>query len=362
MMQARQKEYTEYRQFMDQSSASSQQSTERAVGIEIADSATSLSVYCETPAGPRRRHRRFATPPTPGETLAALHDLIVSAVADSAPANSLPDAVRAELSAWRLGVAIWAHLDRDNGVVLALPQNPGWRNFPLAAELSARTGASVTLESAVNAAAWGEMMNSVATDSASGAGTLLYVHLGREVAATTIHDGRLLIGHRAREEAFGHTTIETVAEGGPRCQCGGYGHLTPIASAQALVRRMIGRASDDDESLARLLTISGGRAEALTALQVVQLAGADDLIAEAIVVEALDALALGLANAALLLAPDLIIIGGPLAETGDLWLEPLRTRIAALLGHVSDAPTLRMGTLEPFAALVGARALALRDQ
>ncbi|PWT75334.1 MAG: hypothetical protein C5B60_05455, partial [Chloroflexi bacterium] len=204
---------------------------------------------------------------------------------------------------------------------------------------------------AINSAAWCE----AAGLEPSGRGTLLYVHIGREVSAATVQDGQLLVRHGESEVRFGHTIV---AAGGPRCQCGGYGHLTPIASAGALVRSMIGRASDDDQSLAAVLQITGGRAEALTAPQVVELATGGNPIARDVLAVAQDALSLAIANAILLLSPDEIVLGGPLTPAGEAFLQPLRHRLAALLGHSAPVPTVRMGRFEPFSVLKGAYALA----
>jgi glucokinase len=173
-----------------------------------------------------------------------------------------------------------------------------------------------------------------------------------------VQDEQLLVRHGESEERFGHTIV---AAGGPRCRCGGYGHLTPIASAGALVRSMIGRASDDDQNLAAVLQITGGRAEALTAPQVVELATGGNAIARDVLSVAQDALSLAIANAILLLSPDEIVIGGPLTVAGETFLQPLRHRLAALLGNSAPVPTVRMGRFEPFSVLKGAYALA-RDR
>jgi glucokinase len=122
---------------------------------------------------------------------------------------------------------------------------------------------------------------------------------------------------------------------------------------------MIGRSADDEESHRAVLEIASGRAEALTAVQVVRLALAGNAIARDIVSTAEDALALALANAALLLSPTTIVIGGPLTGAGEAFLSPLRTRLAPILSSNVAMPSLRMSAFEPLASLKGAYALAL---
>jgi glucokinase len=107
-----------------------------------------------------------------------------------------------------------------------------------------------------------------------------------------------------------------------------------------------------------MLRVTGGRAEALTAPQVVALAAAGDPAARAVLDEALDALALALANLVAVLDPALIVIGGPLAQAGEAFLAPLRARLEELCRAFGFVPDLRAGALDPGAALLGAWLLA----
>jgi glucokinase len=321
---------------------------EQTIGLEIAESGTHIGTYLEAGyEGSRHRRLRLSVPPTPEELLPLCRDLIWRTIYNLAPNEDAPS--ESSLPPLRLGIAFWGMLDRDTGTVRRLRQNPTWSGFPLEAALSAHFGPVIALETAINAAAWGEARSGRES-------TLLYVHLGREVSAATVQDGRLLVRHGAVEEQFGHITL---APTGPRCACGGYGHLTSIASARSLVRDMIGRSADDEESHQAVLEITSGRAEALTAAQVVQLAVAGNAIAANILSTAEDALALALANAALLLSPTTIVIGGPLTGAGEAFLQPLRARLAPILSSNIPMPSLRMTTFEPFASLKGACALAL---
>jgi glucokinase len=338
------------------------------LGLEIRESGTYFAAYGETTSGPIRRRRRVSSPAGPEEALSLIHDLLVRTIYNLSPEEKNAGLLLPPL---RLGIALWGQLDRDRQTVLMLRQNESWSGFllgdALAASILGPSSTIVAFETAINAAAWceaaglepsGHTDDLVRVKSGLGRGTLLYVHIGREVSAATVQDGQLLVRHGESEERFGHTIV---AADGPRCRCGGYGHLTPIASAGALVRSMIGRSSDDDQSLAAVLQITGGRAEALTAPQVVELATSGNAIAADILTVAQDALSLAIANALLLLSPDEIVIGGPLTVAGEAFLQPLHARLALLLGDSAKVPTVRMGHFEPFTVLRGAYALA-RDR
>ena len=123
---------------------------------------------------------------------------------------------------------------------------------------------------------------------------------------------------------------------------------------------MIGRASDSYESTAAMLRISGGRAEAMSATQVVELAAMGDVAAQSVIEVATNALAGALAALNLTLDPGSIVIGGPLALAQDYFFQMLNERLRARSIGVSSPPQVVPGTLEPNAALTGAGILASR--
>jgi glucokinase len=306
------------------------------IGIEVAESGTRLTA--KHAASGTIHHRRLAAPPSPDEGVTALNDLIAEVIRDDAAAHPHPNA---------LGVAVWSDVDPARGVTLGMPHTEGWEDFPLAERLASRWQMPVFLMSAVAAAGLAE--------ATSGAGqrhrVALYVHSGRTIASALIEDGAIVAGASGRAGKLAHWMV---SPNGPRCACGQSGHLDPIASAQSIVRATIGLASGSDESTAAMLRVSGGRAEAMTVRQVVQLAEEGDSAARAVLERAWDALAVALANLVAALDPDVIILGGPPAEAGDGFSQPLRDRLAILCGSWRTAPEILVGALGTRAALIGA--------
>jgi glucokinase len=78
-----------------------------------------------------------------------------------------------------------------------------------------------------------------------------------------------------------------------------------------------------------------------------------DPLAAEVLSEMTDTLALGLANVAFLLDPELIVLGGGVSRVGDRLLLPLRERLSALLAH-PVRPRLELSQLGPYAQLYGA--------
>lgn len=310
-----------------------------AIGIEIADGGMRLTAKHATTNTIHRR--RLASPPTPDEAIDALNDLIAEVTRDDAAPHA--DAI---------GVAVWGDVDPARGAILSMPHTEGGDAFPLAERLADHWQIPIVLTSAVAAAGLAE--------ATSGAGqryrVVLYAHSGRTVASALIEDGAIFAGASGRAGKLAHWLV---SPDGPRCACGQSGHLDPIASAQSIVRATIGLASGSDESTAAMLRVSGGRAEAMTVRQVVQLAEEGDSSARTVLERAWDALALALANLVAALDPDVIILGGPIAEAGEGFCQPLRERLARLCGSWRSAPELLPGALGPRAALVGACLLPL---
>lgn len=316
---------------------------ERAIGVELADGGMRLVAALEPTRGAHRWSARVAEPPGPAEAVAAINELIARALAESGVAAGPPLAV---------GVALAGRVDGRGGMVRALPLASGWQGFPLVAALAERWGGPVRLHTTAQAAALAEAL--------SGAGraytSICYLALGRTVAATLVAEGAVYEGAHG---AAGDVAHWLARADGPRCSCGQRGHLEPIASAQSIVRTMIGRAVDHPASEAAMQRISGGRAEAMTAEQVVALAVGGDPVAAGVVSEAIEALAGALANIAALWDPAAIVLGGPLAAAEATFVAPLAERYATLR-HPFDTPPLLAAALEPYAPLAGAVLAARR--
>lgn len=331
------------------------------VGIEIAESGTRITAAFGHLAHDTRVVARFPAPPSPEEAVAKIGQLAREALRRRSDVGTEGDAYDAynteHRDEWfadvpiKAAVAVAGRVSR--AAVVSLPQAPAWAGFPLGKRLTEALGGPAQVVSETTAAGFAE------TRAGAGKGYLnvLYVHLGRTVTSAFIGDIGFLAGAHGAEGLLGHMVVRT---DGPRCACGARGHLDPIASSQAVVRTMIGRASDREESLNAMLRVTGGRAEAISAPQIVRLAAEGDPVARTVLEEALDALALALANAVALLDPGAIVLGGPLAEAGPAFLDPLAERLRTACRHLLEAPALLPAALGARAPLIGAQLLSQR--
>lgn len=319
------------------------------VVIEVADDAMHLhaalvSATESTPAESllRRWHRTLLSPASPealAHAIVALADEVVRAHG-VAPADS----------AIGLCVVLWATVDSDAGRVIRWRRMAEWANVPLRDILRAEWAGPVTLEHAVRAAARAER----AALRRELSGPLLYVYIGQSIWSASVYGEQVLAGWQGQAGMMGHMLV---LPDGPRCSCGARGHLAPVATTQALVRNYIGEASATDESTRAMLGASRGRAEAISVRQIVQLAKQDERAARAVIDRGIAALSTAVVNACMVLAPEQVILAGPMTQAGDAWLTQFREVLGNALAPTLTAPQVRWTELGDLALWHGAFAL-----
>ncbi|MFT3798765.1 ROK family glucokinase [Microbacterium sp.] len=249
-----------------------------------------------------------------------------------------------------VGVAAAGFIDRTRSIMLHAP-NIDWHDEPLRAAFEARIGRPVTLENDANAAGWGEFR------FGAGRGTtdLVMITLGTGVGGAVIVDGRLLIGAHGSAAELGHLNY---VRGGRPCGCGQRGCLEQYASGRALQLELndVADAGGIGAPLAAQRTAKGKiPASALALLLSEQDAGALEAVRRV-------ATAVGEACGAFqaVLDPELIVLGGGVADLGEVLLEPTRIAYEAALPGFGDRPQARFVTaaLGNDAGLVGVADLA----
>lgn len=236
------------------------------------------------------------------------------------------------LSVRGVGVAVPGIVDETSGRAV-YSANLGWRDLPLAHLLAERLGAPVALGHDVRAGARAE----AAAGAARGVRDVLFVPVGTGIAGAAICAGEPLSGGGFAGE-IGHLVVRP---GGEPCPCANRGCLETVASAAAIA--------------ARFTALSGRPAAG--AAEVVRWLDLGDASARTVWDEAVTALADALAATVTLLAPELIVIGGGLAEAGDRLLAPLRERLAERLTF-QRRPRLVRAELGDRAGCLGAGLLA----
>ena len=186
--------------------------------------------------------------------------------------------------------------------------NLGWRDVPVAVELSSRLARRVRVTHDVRAGGLAESR----VGASAGACNSLFVAVGTGISAAIVIDGSpVLAGGWAGE--IGHVRV---AGNDRPCACGRRGCLETVASAAGIVR-----------TFAELSGLPATGAE-----QVADLVRAGDPVATSVWAAATDALGDVLGVSAAVLGTRVVVVGGGLSHAGSLLLEPLTARIEATIG------------------------------
>ena len=205
------------------------------------------------------------------------------------------------------------------------------------------------VENDVNAAAWGEFQFGAGED----VNDLLMVAVGTGVGGGIIVDGELIRGAFGVAAEIGH--IRVVPQG-LLCGCGRHGCWEQYASGRALVREARSRVWEGDA----LLEAAGGDPDHITGPMVTEAAQAGDPLSIALLSDLGTWLGAGTASLAAVLDPAVVVIGGGVADAGDLLLDPIRKAIDDNLPAAENRPHLevRLATLGNEAGMIGAAHLA----
>ncbi|MGF1668064.1 MAG: ROK family protein [Acidimicrobiia bacterium] len=241
----------------------------------------------------------------------------------------------AGLVRWPEGVFVWGPHVSGEGIAYR-------------SELAYRLGVPVVVDNDANLAAFAEATAGVAV----GFEHVLMLTFGTGIGAGMVFGGQIYRGRSFAGE-MGHMTVQP---DGLLCACGRRGCWETLVSGARLDRLagdLVSQAPDG--TVARLV----GRSIA-TGAHLSAAAGAGDQAARAILAEAGEWLGRGVANLIAVLDPDVVVVGGAVAQAGRWLLDPARTAIASHLtgsAHRESAPLLeaRFGRL---AGSVGAALLA----
>lgn len=262
---------------------------------------------------------RHATRPTSPDPFAALHavvaELEVGAVAG-------------------VGIGCAGPLDTVAGTVSPI-NIAAWRDFPLVERVRDMVGAPVALAGDAVCVALGEHW----VGAGQGSDAMLGMVVSTGVGGGLVLDGRPFGGLTGNAGHVGHVVVEV--DGEP-CTCGGRGCVETVASGPSLVRwaRARGWVGNDPRALA----VS---------------AHAGDPVAAAAFRRCGQAVGLAIVATAAVCDLDLAVVGGGVAQTGDLLFEPVRATLAthARLSYLRGlrVEPAKLGTS---AGLYGAAALA----
>lgn len=259
-----------------------------AVGIELS-AGECRGVLTDAEIRPLKHLQRPLSSTRVEETIEALHRLIADLL-DGVPGPCL-------------GVVIGVPGPTDGmGKTLLRSESLGWSDVPLVQRLGGRLPYRMRLFNRAQAAVWGEYWYGAGI----GADDLIYVSISSGIAAAILIDGQLYTGSRGVSGELGHTTI--LVDGAP-CVCGNRGCLETVASVPAILQAINTREC---------------KTEPLSVQDMINAARDGDTIAAGEIKKACRYLGIAVANLIDLFNPGRVIIGGQLAEVGEIVVNTIR--------------------------------------
>lgn len=247
---------------------------------------------------------------------------VAAGVLDDARASHLPEPAGA-------GISAPGPLDPWRGLVVEPPNLAGWDRVPVAARVADATGLPTFLERDTNVAVRAEWEYGAARGTTS----CVYLTISTGIGGAAILDGHPLVGPDGMAGEFGHIVLDV---GGPICGCGGAGHAEAIASGTALARDAKALVESDPRGHLAELAAAG---EELDAALVARAADEGDEAAAGLLARAraaVGALCVSLVNS---LNPEVIVLGGSIAEHRPRLLEDARE---AIREHCFRTPASRV--------------------
>lgn len=226
-----------------------------------------------------------------------------------------------------VGLALPGLVDAEGRGVLLPNLHGDWVGQPIAAPLREALGRPIRLLNDGHAFALAEAR----IGAARGADDALCIVCGTGIGGGLVIGGQLYLGIEDRAGEVGH---HTVLEDGPLCRCGNRGCLEMLAGARAIAAAAGQRSFDDVVAAVR-----EGDERALEALR-----------------RAAAYIGIAIANLTIFLTPQRVVVGGGVAEAGDVLLEPIRQEVERRAGRVAPLHAIEIvrATLGADAGAVGA--------
>lgn len=234
---------------------------------------------------------------------------------------------------------------------LAIVHNLYWLDVPLAAEFKKHVNIPVVIDNDATAAALYEYR----FGALSGCRVGVLLTLGTGVGGGIIIGGKPFSGAHGLGSEIGHISI---VPHGLQCTCGNRGCLEVYTSAGALVR--MGRRCVIDRPESMLHHVTGGDFQKVNPQLIFEVARKGDYVAESIIGEYVDYLAMGICTIENFIDPDVIAFGGGISGEGD-YLRDKLIKASAGMGIFENKQyaDIRIAKAGNDAGVIGAALLAM---
>ncbi|MGB5849798.1 MAG: ROK family transcriptional regulator [Ignavibacteriaceae bacterium] len=208
-----------------------------------------------------------------------------------------------------IGLAVGGLVNKIKNVIEISPDFH-WKNVDIEKAISEKCKLPLIFDNVTRVMALGELWYGVGKY----VDNFVVINVGYGIGSGIIIDRKPLYGSFGMAGEFGHITMDKNSD--IKCECGNYGCLEALSSGHAIARKAKKAVEKHRDSY--LLQLTDGDISAIDAETVATAVRYGDQIAIEIWDEAIDYLGTAIANIINLMSPQVVLIGGGVAQSGDI--------------------------------------------
>jgi len=249
-----------------------------------------------------------------------------------------------------IGIGMPGIISPESGKILLSPDF-GWKNKDLLKELKRHFDLPMRINNVTRSMAMGELYFGLGHNVED----YICVNLGYGIGSAIVINHRIYNGASGASGEFGHVTVE---QNGPRCNCGNYGCLEAVASANAISKQA--QLTIKNGAISMISAMVHGDLDKIDAKIIFEASAAGDPLANTILHQAIAYLGSAIGSAINFIDPSIIILEGGVSRAGDLLLTPL---IEEVNHHVMPVKKYEIVTskLGIYSASIGAATFLLDE-
>lgn len=249
-----------------------------------------------------------------------------------------------------IGVVLHGPVKSREGISVVAP-NLGWKHVPIKYIVEEKYKIPTFVENDSRATALGEFYYGNAKNKNS----MVFLFVDYGMGSGVVLDGKLYRGVSDSAGEVGHTTIDI---NGPKCSCGNYGCLEAMASERALVRNMTRSIKEGRTS--KVIDLASGNLDDIAPEDIYKAAKMGDELAKRELRQLARYLGIGVANVLNTFNPEVVLIGGGLAQARlfieDVLIDTVKQRTLESCRNVSE---IRFDVMGEEATVKGAADIVL---
>lgn len=250
-----------------------------------------------------------------------------------------------------IGLGVPGLVDSGRGISIYCSLHSWWKDIPFKEIVEKEFKKPAYVENDTRVLTLGERWFGIGKETEN----FLYLDVGEGIGMGAFLNGSLYSGAGGSGGELGHTTID---KDGPLCNCGNYGCLEAIASTIVIEKRVKELLKQGVNSIIKEEV--KGNPDKVTFKSIVKAAQKGDKVAFQLLEETGEYIGIGVANVINIFNPGLVIVGGIVAQAGNMILEPIRRKVkTCALTKLANGVDIRLTEFDETAGALGAVTLVL---